>query len=126
MTEKEEQRISHVYVRDPEHCWVPALQLVVDGDKAKITRPIFKNEQEMMQSSRSVNQRYLDNEMVDLNEYPNKVLPMQNVDSNGALEDYKDMVELPFMHEVRSSFSRRHPSASTVCIVLVSPMRAFL
>jgi hypothetical protein len=99
--EEEEERVSHVYVRSADHSWIPALQLkVLDGDRAKIARPNFKNEQEMMSCGKQ--QKYADNEVIDLNEYPNKTLPMQNVDANGSLEEYKDMVELPFMHEVRT------------------------
>lgn len=46
--------------------------------------------------------RYHDNQLVDLKDYPNGVLPMQNVDANGRLDDYKEMVDLPSMSEVRS------------------------
>ena len=45
--------------------------------------------------------KYHDNQIIDLSTYPTGHLPMQNVDQNGNLEDYKDMVDLPFMHEVR-------------------------
>jgi hypothetical protein len=38
---------------------------------------------------------------IDLKEYPSKVLPLQNVDHNGNLTAYPDMVRLPYLHEVR-------------------------
>ena len=101
----EDEKLSYVYLRSNDNSWVPAKQLKVDGDKAKVARAIFKNEQEMLSCAREGKQKYADNELIDLNEYPNKVLPMQNVDVNGNLEDYKDMVELPFMHEVSSDCS---------------------
>jgi len=44
--------------------------------------------------------KYTKEETIDLTNYPSKVLPMQNVDASGNLEDYKDMVQLPYMHEV--------------------------
>jgi len=110
MSNKEEdEKLSYVYLRSNENSWVPAKQLKVDGDKAKVARAIFKNEQEMLSCAREGKQKYAENEMIDLNEYPNKVLPMQNVDANGNLEDYKDMVELPFMHEVSSDCSSMSP-----------------
>jgi hypothetical protein len=45
--------------------------------------------------------KYHDNQVIELKDYPDKVLPMQNVDSSGMVEDYKDMADLPFLHEVR-------------------------
>jgi hypothetical protein len=42
---------------------------------------------------------------VDLSDYNKGVLPMQNVDENGNLRKFADMVELPFLHEVRESCS---------------------
>jgi hypothetical protein len=37
---------------------------------------------------------------IDLRKYPHKVLPLQNVDHNGNLSVYPDMVRLPYLHEV--------------------------
>lgn len=90
---------SHVYVRSEDHGWVPAVQLKSTGNQATVVVPVFKNEQELMSSGGT--KKYSDNQVIDLTQYPNKVLPMQNVDSSGSLEDYKDMVSLPFLHEVR-------------------------
>lgn len=54
----------------------------------------------MLQCGARDKQKYTKEETVDVSSYPNNCLPMQNVDANGNLEDYKDMVELCFMHEV--------------------------
>ena len=97
---KEQVKYTHVYVRDEESCWVPALQVHAHGNKANVVRPIFKTEQQMLQCGTRGKQQYTKEETIDLSSYPNKTLPMQNVDTNGNLEDYKDMVELCFMHEV--------------------------
>lgn len=102
MTGKDDEaRVSHVYVRDDASCWVPALQLKTVDGKATISMPEFKTEQEMMSCGQKGKVRYHDNQVINLKDYPHGVLPMQNVDSNGRLEEYKDMVELPFLHEVR-------------------------
>jgi hypothetical protein len=100
---KFEDKITQVYLRSDEHSWIPALQLKVYNNKATVAVPKFKNEQELMSCSRrGSKQKYHVEQVIDLAEYPNNVLPMQNVDARGNLEDYKDMVELPFMHEVSS------------------------
>jgi hypothetical protein len=44
--------------------------------------------------------QYSKNQVIDLTKYDNMVLPMQNVNSKGALEDYRDMVSIPYLHEV--------------------------
>jgi hypothetical protein len=98
-------KVTPVYIRSKDHSWQPVLQIKVHdcGKKATICKPIFKDEQSMLHCNKNRDkQKYArDNEVVDLVDYPNHVLPMQNVDSDGNLDDYKDMVELPFMHEVR-------------------------
>lgn len=99
-TEDNKPKITHVFLRDKEHCWVPALQLKTNDGKATVSVPKFKHEKDMLNCAKaSKTFRYHDNQVIDLKDYPNGVLPMQNVDSNGNPEDYKDMVDLPFMHE---------------------------
>lgn len=99
-TNKDEAKATHVYLRDEQSCWVPALQVHKHANKAVVVKPIFKREQQMLQCGARDKQKYTREETIDLTSYPNQCLPMQNVDGNGNLEDYKDMVELCFMHEV--------------------------
>ena len=91
-----------VYVRsDDNDCWVPALHLKTYNGRATVSIPVFKTEPDMICCEKPPSkQRYHDTKFVDLKEYLDEVLPLQNVDSNGSLEEYKDMVDLPFMHEV--------------------------
>jgi hypothetical protein len=102
-TDNEATKVSHVYLKSEDNCWIPALQFKSDGETATITIPQFKAEQAML-STGAGKEKFSDNRIIDLSDYPNKVLPMQNVDSAGNLEEYKDMVELPFLHEVRFTF----------------------
>lgn len=44
--------------------------------------------------------RYTSNQIIDLDQYKEKSLPLQNVDANGRPLDCKDMVDLPFLNEV--------------------------
>jgi hypothetical protein len=106
MTKKgaqEEVKKTHVYLRDASSVWIPAIQLQAsdNGATATVTVPEFKSEQDTMGSGGNALKFQRDNIVVDLSKYDNKVLPMQNVDSQGHLEEYKDMVGLPFLHEVR-------------------------
>jgi hypothetical protein len=104
MVQQEKTKITPVYLKSENHTWVPALQLKLnDNGKAVVSVPKFNNgEKDMMNCAKaSKSFPYNDNQIVDLKDYPNGVLPVQNVDANGNLEEYKDMVDLPFMHEVR-------------------------
>jgi hypothetical protein len=103
MGREKNPKITPVYLKSANHTWVPALQLKVHNGKATVGVPKFNNgESDMMTCAKaSKTFPYHDNQIVDLKDYPNGILPMQNVDSNGNLEEYKDMVDLPFMHEVR-------------------------
>jgi hypothetical protein len=38
---------------------------------------------------------------IDLKQYQAQVLPLQNVDAQGQLTEFADMVKLPYLHEVR-------------------------
>jgi hypothetical protein len=104
MAKEEAPKVTPVYIRSADHSWVPALQLKTHDGKATVSVPKFSSgEKDMLQCLKASKQfpYQANNQSVDLKEYPNSLLPVQNVDSNGNLEDYKDMVDLPFMHEVR-------------------------
>ena len=121
MTKKDEETMSsHVYLRDPDHIWIPAVQLQTQGGSATVSIPEFKAEQDMLSSGGNANQKFQrDNQVIELKDYPSQVLPMQNVDSNGRLEEYKDMVNLPFLHEVRICDRRRRSGQSSNASVLI-------
>jgi myosin heavy subunit len=109
------EKETHVYITDKNSCWIPAIQTEVtpDGKFAVVKVPQYNEEQEILNtmgvtatngynriSSQKQAVKFSDPIRIDLTQYPNKVLPMQNVDSNGKLENYRDMVQLPFLHEV--------------------------
>jgi hypothetical protein len=100
----EAEEVTPVYLRSTDHVWIPALQLQVHpcGTKATVAVPTYKDENDMLHCSKSSKSyKYRNNQIISLKDYPNNVLPMQNVDSSGNIYEYMDMVELPFMHEVR-------------------------
>ena len=91
---------THVYIKSAEHSWVPALQLKTFDGKAKVSVPKYNNEQGILQcTKKSRANKYHDNQIIDLKDYPNNTLPLQNVNANGYLEDYMELKDLPFMHE---------------------------
>jgi hypothetical protein len=96
-----------VYLKSAEHGWIPALQLkTFQGDKATVAVLRIVQESDLLDCCShdpSSKKFRFDNQIIHLSDYKDGVLPLQNVDHRGTLEDYKDMVDLPFMHEVRSS-----------------------
>lgn len=99
---EEDPKVTPVYIKSKESTWVPALQLKTYNGRATVSVPKFKSEREMLNCAKASRTLKYENQVIDLKDYENGVLPMQNVDSNGNVEDYKDMVDLPFMHEVRT------------------------
>lgn len=99
----QKDEVTPVYIRSSEHSWIPALQLKAHpcGTKATVAIPKFRDEEGMLHCAKaSQTYGYQENQIISLKDYPNNVLPMQNIDCNGRLQDYMDMVDLPFMHEV--------------------------
>jgi hypothetical protein len=98
---------SHVYVRSKEHQWVPARVVgeADDPDHVIVTVPRYTDEQRILSDGGKGATSY-ERKIVNLNDYPNKVLPLQNVDEIGWLNEEKDMVDLPFLHEVRTTLER--------------------
>ena len=91
---------SFVFIRDPEYAWVPATKHSDDGKKAKVSVPVYDDEQDIICDGGATARRTEEAE-VPLKDYNKGVLPMQNVDGGGTLRRFADMVELPFLHEVR-------------------------
>lgn len=99
---KKETNSSHVFIKDEEYGWRPAVQEKISGGKAIVTVPEYKTEQSM-QCDGGRNGKKGEQVEINLKDYPNGVLPLQNVNSNGDLNEYSDMVKLPYLHEVRKT-----------------------
>ena len=100
------EEVTPVYLRSADHAWIPALQLKVHPcrTKATVAVPLYHNKIEMLNCKTSLEScKFGKNQVIALADYPNSVLPMQNVDCSGNLGDHMDMVDLPFMHEVSCS-----------------------
>jgi hypothetical protein len=92
---------NHVYVKSDEYAWVPARLLETDGTKAIVSIPHYKDENALQSDGGRAAVRH-EKKTVDLSDYPNGALLLQNVDEEGNLKEMEDMVDLPFLHEVRT------------------------
>jgi hypothetical protein len=90
-----------VYIRSKEHGWIPGRVLESDNTCATVVVQQYKDEAEMIQNSPKTSGITVRQQVVRYKDYDNGVLPMQNVDDRGKLGDYEDMVNLPYLHEVR-------------------------
>ena len=92
---------NHVYIHSDEYAWIPArVEKTEDnGTKAHVVIPEYKDERSIQSDGGRKAKRFR-KEVISLEDYPNKALPMQNVDEKGNLKEVEDMVDLPFLHEV--------------------------
>ena len=91
---------SYVYILHKEYAWHPATLIKTEGKKAHVSVPQYPDEQAIASDGgRAAGGKHAD-QVVDLKYYTAGVLPLQNVDANGDLIEFPDMVELPYLHEV--------------------------
>ena len=74
---------SFVYIRCPDQQWAPARLIASDGTSATVQRQDTNEQKKVL-----------------LADYPNSVLPLQNVDATGSLNPVEDMTNLSSLHEV--------------------------
>ena len=94
------KQASYVFIHDPDHAWRPAVMTDQTADHAICVVPEYKSEDTMDCDGGRAGKLGVPIK-VNLKDYPHKVLPLQNVDSNGNLIEFSDMVKLPYLHEVR-------------------------
>mmetsp|Transcript_25322 Transcript_25322/g.51923 ORF Transcript_25322/g.51923 Transcript_25322/m.51923 type:complete len:1182 (+) Transcript_25322:101-3646(+) len=120
-----------VFLKDPEYAWIPAKLIRSSGNVADVQIPQYKDEQSTICDGGRSASKTIDAE-VDLSDYQRGVLPMQNVDEQGKMQVFPDMVELPFLHEaaILYNMKKRHlddfPYTRTGDIVIaVNPFQWF-
>ena len=92
-----------VFIKDPEYAWVPASLNKEENGKAYVSVPQYPNEQAITSDGGKGAKKPVE-QVVNLKDYPHKVLPLQNTDANGMLLEFSDMVHLPYLHEVSYRF----------------------
>jgi hypothetical protein len=95
---------SFVFLKDPENAWIPAKMIRNNGKTADVEIPLYNDEMSTICDGGKSAKKWVDAE-VDLSDYNKGVLPMQNVDESGKMTCFEDMVNLPFLHEVRNWIS---------------------
>ena len=102
MARSKEKASSFVLGMDKEYGWRPAVQLgPAHGGKASVSIPEYKTEKDMTCDGGRAAKKG-EEKKINLKEYAHEVLPLQNVDANGNLLEFADMVKLPYLHEVCS------------------------
>lgn len=99
MGKDKKEKSTLVFVKDPQHAWVPCTLVETKGDKATVSIPQYKDEQAIVCDG-GRNAKGAEERVVKLKEYPHSVLPLQNLDGNNNMPEYADMVQLPYLHEV--------------------------
>jgi hypothetical protein len=92
-------KTNYVYVKDADFGWVPATLVNSEGDKATVSIPQYADEQSIVSDGGRSSKKSVE-KTINLKDYHHKVLPLQNVDANGNLTEFADMVKLPYLHEV--------------------------
>jgi hypothetical protein len=93
------------YIKDAELAWIPAVLEKTEGDKAYVKVPQYPNEQSIMNDGGRASKGSPVDKVISLKDYPHNVLPLANVDQNGNLTEHADMVKLPYLHEVGTTWS---------------------
>ena len=92
---------NHVYIRHDEHGWIPGRLLETSNLTAVVSVLPYTNQQDI--GSLKLVKKPAQKVTVNLQEYPNQALLLQNVNEDGKLQQVDDMVDLPFLHEVRQN-----------------------
>ena len=106
---------NRVYISSKDYGWLPAKVISIDDATNKTTVEVKDYEDDLLipacevgrissptaaqvrRGNRTVPSKQIE---VDLKDYSEGVLPLQNVDEDGRLIEVSDMVDLSFLHEV--------------------------
>ena len=101
---------NHVYVISDQFSWMPARVVEyskTDPNQVLVSIAAYKDEDSIQSGSSSSKGQGMAGARaqtttitIDLSYYPNRSLPLQNVNEDGLLQQVEDMVDLPFLHEV--------------------------
>ena len=115
MSSNTENTSNRVYISSEEYGWLPAKIISTDSSTKKAIVEVKDYEDDILipacevsnganptaaqkrRGNKSVPSKQIE---VDLKEYSDGVLPLQNVDEDGKLIEVCDMVDLSFLHEV--------------------------
>lgn len=120
-----------VFIKDADYGWIPALVKSQGGGKATVEVPIYKDEQAIT-CDKGRSAQGSEERVVNLKDYANEVLPLQNVDANSNMLQFPDMTNLPYLHEAGILFNlkKRHMTGNPYTrtgdiIIAVNPFQWF-
>lgn len=93
----------HVYIQSDKHGWIPARVRSLDRKtkEAVVALDHYEDEQDMLNSNLT-GEGELET-TINFKDYPGGLLPLQNISNEtGELVACEDMVDMPYMHEVRT------------------------
>ena len=108
---------NNVYIRDDQYAWVPARLVDSNKETAKVAIPQYKSE-ENIASDGGAGAVGFKSAVVQLKDYPGRALPLQNCGKDGKLKEVDDMVDLPYLHEVRNE-ENESKKRRVVCLKLL-------
>jgi hypothetical protein len=91
---------NHCYIMDKALAWIPACMISQEGDIANVKIPTYPDEASIINDNGKGATSWRE-EKIKLKGYAGGGLPIANVDADGLLIEKEDMVDLPFLHEVR-------------------------
>lgn len=83
-----------MYIQSAEHAWVPGRVIKSDSKSATVVVQNYTSEEEMLVNAATTTGTKVHEVTVNLKDYKDGVLPMQNVDDRGKLGNHEDMVNL--------------------------------
>jgi len=101
-----------VYIHSEEHAWIPARIVEQNETTAKVAIPQYNSEEAMICDGGKSAVGFK-SATVQLKDYAHNILPLQNIGSDGGLEEVEDMVNLPYLHEaaILYNLKSRHMAA---------------
>jgi hypothetical protein len=102
---------NHVYIHSEEYSWLPARVVDYPSNNEVLVSISYIPSEESKQQQQ-YNPTTISNtkaipsykkgqtQTISLKDYPNRSLPLQNVNEEGTLQQVEDMVDLSFLHEV--------------------------
>jgi len=88
------------FVKDDKFAWAPAILVKQEGNVAHVKIPKYPDEQSIVCDGGEKALGWKEC-TIQLDDYQNQQLPIQNVNQSGEIQSFSDMVDFEYLHEVR-------------------------
>ena len=102
MASNRNENEKYTFVKDDKLAWVPAIIIKQECHTVHVKVPEYQGEQSTVcdGGEKAVGWEEC---MVQLDDYRHQQLPIQNVDENGKMQSFPDMIDFEHLHEVRAT-----------------------